>query len=259
MKTVLITGAASGLGWELAQRLHARGHRLLLVDRDAALLEQRQSALPGVQIQVGDLCDRSFVESLPAAAQAAFGGLDWLFNNAGITHRSPIRETDPEVMLRVMTVDWQAPVLLTRAAWPLLAASRGSVINIGSMAGWMPVPGRAAYCAAKAALAQFFEVLRLEAEADGVQVLNVYPSFLDTPIEKNALGGDGRPAGHARSTVGKIRGADWMAERILQALEAGKPWIFGDGVSVLGSLLWRIAPRLYLRQARKRFATELAR
>jgi short-subunit dehydrogenase len=156
-----------------------------------------------------------------------------------------------------MAVDWQAPVELCLSALPLLRESEGRIVNIGSMAGWMPVPGRAAYGAAKSALTQFFEVLRLELEGDGVRVLMVYPSFLETSIEANALGADGRPARHAQSRIGKQRDPDWMAERIIRATDDGKRWLYPDGLSRLGSLLWRLMPSAYLRLIKKQFEGEL--
>ena len=85
----------------------------------------------------------------------------------------------------------------------------------------------------------------------------VYPSFLDTPIDRNALGADGKPAGHARSTIGRIRGADWMAGEILKGLEQRRERLFPDRGSWLASLLWRLAPALYYRQMSRRFAAEM--
>ncbi|MBV61291.1 MAG: short-chain dehydrogenase [Nevskiales bacterium] len=258
----LITGAASGLGWEITQRLYSRGDTVVLVDMNAELLATRECELGASQRVItccGDLTQATFRRDIVQIVEQQAGRLDCLINNAGITHRSPVRSTQLDVFDRVMAVDWQAPVALTHHCLPMLEDARGIIVNVGSMASWMPVPGRAAYCAAKAAMAQFFEVLRLEMEPRGVRVLNVYPSFLDTPIEHNALGPDGKPASHRRSMVGKMRGADWMAERILQAIEGGRPWIFGDRISQLGSVLWRIWPRQYLRSVRKRFASEIAR
>ena len=204
-----------------------------------------------------DITRAADIHFLIDETRARFGQLDVLVNNAGITHRSPAHQTDPAVFRKVMAVNWQGPVELTLAALPLLRESAGQIICIGSMAGWMPVPGRAAYCAAKAALTQFFEVLRLELEADGIHILMAYPSFLDTPIENHALGKDGSTAKHPRSMVGGMRSAKWMAELIDTSLEQRKRWILPEPVSRFGSLLWRIAPALYLRQVRKRFADEL--
>ncbi|BAN49081.1 SDR family NAD(P)-dependent oxidoreductase [Metapseudomonas resinovorans] len=259
MRVVLITGAASGLGWELARACHARGDALLLSDLDAAGLAARVAELGEERVLgvAGDITVGEVQGQLVSACRARFGRLDLLINNAGITHRSPTVHTRPEVLRRVMAVDYHAPLELTIASLPLLRESRGQVIAIGSMAGWMPVLGRAGYCAAKSALAQAFEVLRAEIARDGIGLLMVYPSFLDTPIERNALGGDGRPAQHPRSTIGKVRGAAWMAGQILGGADARQQRLFPDRGSWLASLLWRLAPAFYYRQMSRRFAGEL--
>ncbi len=259
MSVVLITGAASGLGWELAKACHARGDSLLLTDINASGLAARVAELGEDRVLgiAGDICDPELHGKLLKACHERFGRLDVLLNNAGITHRSPTTRTDPAVFRQVMAVDYHAPLELTLTALPLLRESRGQVAAIGSMAGWMPVLGRAGYCAAKSALGQAFEVLRAEIARDGIQLLMVYPSFLDTPIDRNALGADGKPAGHARSTIGRVRGADWMAGEILKGLTANQQRLFPDRGSWLASLLWRIAPSLYYRQMSQRFAGEL--
>lgn len=259
---MLITGAASGLGWALSQAFLAKGARVVLADRDAQLLSQRAQECADASRVLTCLCDVTDPQQLSdlvAQVDSHFGRLDVLVNNAGITHRSAAADTNPEVLRKVMAVDWQGPVELTLLALPMLKRSAGQIICIGSMAGWMPVPGRAGYCAAKSALSQFFEVLRLEVAADGISVLMIYPSFLDTPIEQNALGHDGQRAKHARSTVGNIRSAEWMASGILQAMERRRKWLFPDGLPAFASVLWRVFPSLYIRLIRRRFASELQR
>ncbi len=244
----------------MAQRWHAAGHRLVLADVAAEALQQRAEELAdpdGVLTVVADVTEAADVGRLVAATEERFGRLDVLVNNAGITHRSAAHRTDPAVFRLVMAVDWQGPVELTLAALPLLRESRGAVVCIGSMAGWMPVPGRAAYGAAKAALGQFFEVLRMELAADGVRVLLVYPSFLDTPIDAHALGEDGAPTGRPRSTVGRLRSAGEIAELVDRALQDGSERLFPDRGPVAASLLWRLLPGVYQRQVRRRFAADL--
>ncbi|ARU88788.1 SDR family NAD(P)-dependent oxidoreductase [Pseudomonas sp. M30-35] len=259
MKVVLITGAASGLGWELARACHVRGYALLLTDINATSLAERVDQLGGEQLLgiAGDITDPDIHSQLLQACNDKFGRLDLLINNAGITHRSPTIKTQPAVFRKVMAVDYHAPLELTLSALPLLRQSAGQVAAIGSMAGWMPVLGRAGYCAAKSALSQSFEVLRAEISKDGIGMLMVYPSFLDTPIDRNALGADGKLAGHARSTIGQIRGADWMAEQILLAVEQRRERLFPDRGSWFASLLWRIAPAFYYRKMSQRFADEM--
>lgn len=260
MSVTLITGAASGLGWAMAQHWYAAGHRLVLADINAAQLSERAAQLNSPERLLTVSADITRVEDIQRlinATEQRFGRLDLLVNNAGITHRSPAHQTDPAVFRKVMAVDWQGPVELTLAALPLLRQSRGSIICIGSMAGWMPVPGRAAYCAAKSALTQFFEVLRLELETDGIHILMAYPSFLDTPIEHHALGKDGSTARHPRSMIGSMKSPEWMAALIDRSLQQRKRWLLPEPISRFGSLLWRLVPALYLRSVRKRFAGEL--
>ncbi len=121
----------------------------------------------------------------------------------------------------------------------------------------MPVLGRAGYCSAKSALSQFFEVLRGEVARDGVHILMAYPSFLDTPIETNALGHDGRPASHKRSMVGDMRSPEWMAELVFDAYAKKKKRLFPDRFTWFASLLWRLLPDLYQRMMQRKFASEL--
>lgn len=283
-RVTLITGAAHGLGWALAQEAAGRGDHLVLADRDAETLAARVKALEAATARgsaapavggaasgtesdarvdravvavPGDITDPAHQSALIAAAIARFGRLDRLIHNAGITHRSPARLTRPEVIRQVMEVDYHAPVALTHLALPHLRATRGSLVAVSSMAGWMPLPGRAGYGAAKAALTQYFEVLRLEIAREGVHVLLVHPSFLATAIERHALGADGAPARHPRSTTGRIRTAEDEARRILDALDARKPTVRPDLWPSIGALLWRLWPGLYRRLIVRRFAAEL--
>jgi NAD(P)-dependent dehydrogenase (short-subunit alcohol dehydrogenase family) len=182
---ILITGAASGLGWALTQRYHAMGNVVVMVDIQAELLAERALSLnaPDTVLSVkADITQTKAIDELAQQVTQRFGRLDVLINNAGITHRSLVEKTDPKVFRKVMAVDFQGPVELTLATLELLKASKGTIINVSSMAGWMPVLGRAGYCAAKSALHQFFEVMRCEIRQHGVKILMVYPSFLDTPI-----------------------------------------------------------------------------
>ncbi|HCS25935.1 MAG TPA: short-chain dehydrogenase, partial [Spongiibacteraceae bacterium] len=140
MKSVLITGAASGLGWELSQVFFKRGDRVLLVDRDADGLNARATELNSDRVLtlVCDLSDNAAIAAIATAVNDKLGALDILVNNAGITQRSLAAITQPGVMKTVMKIDWQAPMELALTLLPALYKTRGSIINIGSMAGWMP-------------------------------------------------------------------------------------------------------------------------
>ncbi len=262
MKTVLITGAASGLGWALAQQAFDCGYRVIITDMNTVLLKARAEQLARMDAERVidrelDVTDGDAITTLKLWLQAQPFNLDLLVNNAGITHRSLAEKTAVPVFRKVMQVDWAAPVELSIALLPQLKESRGGIINIGSMAGWMPVLGRAGYCSAKSALGQFFEVMRGEVARYGVHILMVYPSFLDTPIETNALGHDGKPAHHARSMVGRMQSPEQLAERVFSAYENGKKRLFPDRFTWFASVLWRLAPDLYQRLMMRKFAVEL--
>lgn len=254
-RVALITGAASGLGLELARALRGE-FELVLVDVNAEGLHACAAEFPDAARYLCDLADSEALQSLIEQLHMQLPRLDLLVNNAGITHRSLSRVTADEVLQRVMAVDYFAPVQLTQGLLPLLEADGGGqIITIGSMAGWLPVIERAGYCAAKSALHQYFEVLRAElaCAAAPVRILQVYPSFLDTPIENHALDGSGAIARHPRSMVGKMRSSSWMAQRIVNALEQGKERLFPDRFTYFASVLYRLAPRLYQRLMQRRF------
>ncbi|WJG10283.1 SDR family NAD(P)-dependent oxidoreductase [Aliiglaciecola sp. LCG003] len=256
LPVAVITGAASGLGLDLAQQLHS-SYQLVLIDIDMERLLAKTQNLVGVLHYSCDLADSTAIEQLTLTLNGQLLRVDLLINNAGITHRSLAMKTDHEVIRKVMAVDYLAPVQLTQGLLSLLTQAKGKVINIGSMAGWMPVLGRAGYCAAKSALHQYFETLRAELQDEGVTVLMVYPSFLDTPIEQNALNGLGHKATHKRSMVGKMRTSDWMASAIVTAIQQGRGRLFPDVFTNLSSILYRLFPSLYMRLMRRKLASEL--
>ncbi|CAB0150150.1 Putative oxidoreductase SadH [Pseudidiomarina piscicola] len=246
----LITGAASGLGLELAKALQC-SHQLVLVDVNEQGLAACRERFPNAYCEHVDLADSHAIEQLLDKLLTQLPRLDLLINNAGITHRSPAASTSIQVMEKVMAVDYFAAVQLSQGLLPLLTASAGKIVNIGSMAGWMPVIERAGYCAAKSALHQYFETLRAELNRPGA-VLMVYPSFLDTPIEHHALDSQGAIASHPRTTAGAMRSSDWMAKRIVKAMNGHQERLFPDRLTYFASVLYRLAPRLYLRLMRRK-------
>ncbi|BBM03477.1 SDR family oxidoreductase [Microbulbifer sp. GL-2] len=261
-RVIVVTGAAGGLGWAITQCL-ARRHdsEFALVDIDSQALCHRQEQLEAcgspVRVFAADLSSSQAVEELVQSLRQQYSRVDLLVNNAGITHRSLSTQTSSAVTRKVMDVNYHAAVDLAQGLIKELKSASGWVVNISSMAGWMPLLGRAGYCAAKSALHQYFETFREEVRHQGIRVLMVYPSFLSTDIEQNALSGSGGRVTHARSTIGKVRSAEWMANKIVSALGRGQERLFPHDKSLLGTYLYRLAPRLFLRQMVKNFRSEL--
>lgn len=261
-KVFVVTGAAGGLGWATVQALAARHRaRFALIDLNGNTLQARATELRGrgveAEVFAADLSSEAATAELVAALRARYSRVDLLVNNAGITHRSLSTRTSNAVIRRVMAVDYHAPVELAQGLLAELRAASGCVVNISSMAGWMPVLGRAGYCAAKSALHQYFETFREEVRDQGIRVLMVYPSFVATNIEQNALSGDGGRASHKQSTIGQVRSADWMAEKIVTAAERGEERLFPWDRTLLGAYLYKFFPRLFMKQMVKNFRVEL--
>lgn len=260
-KVVVITGAAGGLGRALARSFAAAGARIAALDRDAPgaeafAAELRQEGRQALGLAC-DVSDAAACERALAAVLAAFGRIDVLVNNAGISHRSAYRRTDPAVIRRVMEVNFFGAVHCTHAALPALCAAQGLIIVISSVAGFAPLIARTGYAAAKHALHGFFDSLRTELADDGVGVLIVCPSFIATGIDKSALGGDGAPALHAQQIVGTREQPQAVAAQILQAARSGKHLLLPGRMARLAWWVSRIAPRYYARAMARRLRGEM--
>ncbi len=260
-KVVAITGAAGGLGRALARAFAAAGARVAALARGAAggealaaeLRDEGGQAL-GLECDVADAaaCARAM-----AAVIESWGRIDVLINNAGISHRSAYRRTDPAVTRRVMEVNFFGSVHCTRAALDALLESRGLIIVISSVAGFAPLIARTGYAAAKHALHGFFESLRAELAGDGVGVLLVCPSFIATGIDRNALGGDGAPVRHAQQIVGaRVRPED-IAAAIVRAARRGTRLLLPGRTAKLAWWVSRIAPGYYARVMARRLRAEM--
>jgi NAD(P)-dependent dehydrogenase (short-subunit alcohol dehydrogenase family) len=260
-KVVVVTGAAGGLGRALCFRFGTAGSKIAALDRDAAALDVLLADLKAKGITaITKVCDLGREEDCRRgvdAAMRAFGGIDVLVNNAGITHRSAFARTQPDVIRRVMTVNFFGAMHCTHAALEQLVTQRGVIIVISSVAGFAPLIARTGYAASKHALHGFFDSLRSELEPLGVRILLVCPSFIQTGIEKNALAGDGNPATHPQSIVGTRTTPDAIAEKIFIAATEERRLLLPDTVSRTSWWLSRLAPRLYARLMARRLGQEM--
>ena len=249
-RTVVVSGAGGGLGRALCLAFGSSGARIAALDRDESGLAETAAELNAAGIScVTCICDVTREEdcvNAMAEAKRAFGGIDVLVNNAGITHRSAFARTEPAVIKRVMEVNFFGALHCTRAALDDLVARRGMLIAISSVAGFAPLIARTGYAASKHALHGFFDSLRTEIEPLGVKVLLVCPSFIQTGIERHALAGDGGLAQHPQVIVGTRTTAETMAGRILDAARRERRLLLPDGVSRASWWVSRLLPRIYV-------------
>ena len=199
-RTAVLTGAASGIGAELAHGLAARGSGLVLIDRDAlrldAVAERIRAEHPDLAVEalVVDLADRDAVTGTARDIRARHPAIGLLVNNAGIALGGMFEHLTVAEFESVLAVNFRAPVLLTHELLPALLATPGShLVNVSSLYGLIAPPGQSAYSASKFALRGFSEVLRGEL-AGRVGVTTVHPGGVRTRIAESAKVGAGVPA-----------------------------------------------------------------
>lgn len=259
---VLLTGASGGIGSALAERLAAAGARLVLAGRRRAALEALAGSLgtgAPTRIVVGDLSRPGAAQGVFQEALSAWGRIDVLINNAGAGYFALGREASPDVTRALFELNTLSPWELARAAADVMAEQgRGLIVNIVSCSGRVPVPTSGVYGGSKTALAILTNTLRLELEATGVRVLNVYPGTVDTDFEANAFRENGRPGVCVRRHCGRPVGE--IADRVVGAIQAGRGgelWISRKGrMLAVGAILW---PRLVDRSLRRLRDWALAR
>ncbi len=184
----LVTGASAGIGAAFADRLGRDGYDLVLVARRGERLEElakklRQSHAVEVEVMVADLVDAGDLLSVEQRI-AAPPGLDLLVNNAGFGTHGPFAESDPDREEHEILLNDLALVRLTRAALPrMVARGSGAIINVSSMAGFLPAPYNATYGATKAFVNSFTEAVAEELRGTGVRVQALCPGFTRTEFQ----------------------------------------------------------------------------
>jgi len=259
--TVVVSGAAGGLGRALAGSFARAGSRVVLLDKDAEAVvaagREMEQAGHDVLALPCDVTDPAACESALTLALVHFRRIDVVVNNAGITHRSAFAGTKTDVLRRVMEVNLFGAINLTRAALPSLQATRGLVIAISSVAGFTPLIARTGYAASKHAVHGFFESLRTELAVDGIGVMLVCPSFIATGIEQHALGPTGGSADHPQVIVGKRLQPDAVADQIVLGAARNRRLLLIGTTARAAWWLSRFAPALYERIMARRLRDEM--
>lgn len=256
-KVVLITGASSGIGKELAMQLAAQKAKLILIARREQVLQEVRTACleltDDCHIIPFDLSETNKINELAAEALSVYGGIDVLINNAGVSQRSLTAETEMKVDRSIMELDYFAVIALTKAFLPhFIAKQKGNIIVISSVSGLMGFPMRSAYAAAKHALHGFFETLQTERPAKELYITIACPGRINTPISMSALKGNGGP--HQMMDEGQLNGipVDVCAKRILSAAAGKKKRVIIAQQERILLLLKRWIPALFFKIAHNR-------
>ncbi|MEU4443171.1 SDR family NAD(P)-dependent oxidoreductase [Actinosynnema sp. NPDC050801] len=252
--TAVVTGAAGGMGEQLAYKLARRGSDLVLIDRDADRLAAVAARIRGARVEthVADLSDIAGLDGLAARVLAANPRITLLVNNAGVALGGTFDQVNAEEFDWVMDVNFRAPVALTRLLLPTLLESPGShVVNVSSLFGLIGPPGQTAYSASKFALRGFTEALRHELADRGVGVTCVHPGGIRTRIAETARVASGvseAEAAQGKESFAKLLTypADKAAERILAGVEKRKGRVLIAWTAVAPDILARLFPTSYL-------------
>lgn len=245
-RTVIITGAALGIGRALAIALGAAGARLVLLDRRAAELEAVAASLASsgasARAVVLDVKDAGAVHAAVRAAHAELGRIDYLFNNAGVAILAEALAHTPEHWQEVIETNLMGAVHGIQAAYPIMVGQRsGHIVSTASLAGLIPVPVNLAYVASKFGLVGLSHALRLEGEPLGIKVSVVCPASVATELTRHALVVGLDPARLSEVVPDKPMSAERCAQAILEGVVKNRATIT-PGLAGWLALIHRLFP-----------------
>ncbi|HHX30976.1 MAG TPA: SDR family oxidoreductase [Bacteroidales bacterium] len=259
-KTIWITGASSGIGEASAyQFAKEKANLILTATREDKLKEVQQKCISlGAQCHIlpYDLSDLENIDELTVKAISAFGNIDIAFLNAGISQRSKTLDTSFTVDEKIMSVNFFAPVKITKRLLPKMIENGGGTIAVtSSISGKFGFPLRSAYASSKFAVYGFFETVHAEYYNDNIRVVMVCPGRINTNISYNALEADGTK--HAKMDSGQQGGmsAQKAAIKIVRAINNRKPEVLVGGKELIMVYIKRFCPSLARKLVRKVSAT----
>ena len=225
-KAVFITGAARGVGAEVASRLHGNGAKLVLTDLDEAPLNDLAAALGDDRVLTiaADVRDLDAMQSAAAAGVERFGGIDVVVANAGIATYGSVLHADPEAFKTLIDVNVLGVYYAVRAVLPSVIDRRGYVLIVSSAAAYSAIPGSASYCASKAGVEHFANTLRLEVAHLGVDVGSAHMSWIDTPLvrETHEWASLQEMKSQMRGPFGKTTSVEKCGEAFVRGIERRK-------------------------------------
>lgn len=248
-KVVMVTGASSGIGRELAHQLAAQGALLSLAARDAQRLETVKAECENCGAKAiavsTDVSDQTQCAALIQRTLEEYQRIDVLVNNAGITMWANFEDlADLDMLERIMRVNYFGSVYCTYFSLPHLKQTHGQIVGISSLTGKTGVPTRSGYAASKHAMAGFFDSLRIELAPYGVGITMIYPGFVSSEVRERAAGADGQPLGKSPVKEHQVMTVEKCVQLILEAMAHRKRELVMTLRGKIGLWLKLISPGL---------------
>lgn len=260
-KTVIITGASSGIGKACAETFARQGANVVLAARQyVSLCEIAQNLESGYGVKaIAVQCDVSKEEDckfLIKQTLLTFSRIDVLINNAGISMRALFKDLDLVVIRNLMDINFWGTVYCTKYALPELLKNKGSVVGVSSIAGYRGLPGRTGYSASKFAMNGFLEALRVENLKTGLHVMIAAPGFTASNIRNTALAKNGESQGETSMDEGKMMSADEVAGIIVDGVLNRRRTLIMTSQGKLAVLMNKIIPAWVDKKVFEIFAKE---
>lgn len=260
-KVVIVTGASSGIGKALVYELARLGAKIVIASRNIEELLKIEQELKknGTEILPvrTDVTKELACKELIEQAYNRFGRIDALINNAGISMRALLEDLELSVIHKVMDVNFWGTVYCTKYALPYLLQSKGSLVGVISIAGFIGLPGRTGYAASKFAVRGFLNTVRIENRKKGLHVLVAAPGFTASNIRQKALNAAGRQQGESPRDENRMMSAEKCASIIVKGLRKRKREIIMTFVEgKLAVFLSKWFPRLVDRLSYSHMAKE---
>ncbi|XP_033321754.2 dehydrogenase/reductase SDR family protein 7-like [Megalopta genalis] len=255
-KVVMITGASSGLGEALAHTFYNCGCKVILVSRRKEELERVKNSLinthhtiptyPPVILPL-DITDINSLNSEVGKVIEIHGQVDILINNAGISYRGEVVNTNVDVDIKIMLTNYFAQIALAKAVLPFMIKQKyGHIVCVSSVQGRIAIPYRSAYAASKHALQAWCDSCRAELADQNIKVNVISPGYVRTALSLNALTGNGQVYGVMDKSTEEGYSTEYVAERILKAiLKDEKDVIIATFTPKIAIYLRALCPSLY--------------
>ena len=225
-KRIVITGASSGIGEAMAREYAKMGAKVVMAARRSEELERIaadiRNAGGSVAFAACDVTQEEECKHLMEVAVEAFGGIDVLICNAGLSMRALFDDCDLKVLHRLMDVNFWGTVNCTKYALKWLQQSKGSLVGISSVAGIHGLPGRTGYSASKYAMTGFLDTIRIENLKKGLHVMTACPGFTASNVRFSALTADGTQQGETPRDEAKMMTPEEVAHIVAKGIQRRK-------------------------------------